>query len=88
MDAGKATIGGVIYVAGTDIAGNKFLKDPSLPLGNPRRGFYCTLCIRHIWMAQLKLIYVNSVNGIISETLEEAWATSYGVAAAGAASAK
>ena len=86
--AGIQARGGVIYVAGTDVAGNKFLKDPSLPLGNPRRGFYCTLCIRHIWMAELKLIYVDSVDGIVPETLEEAWATSYGVAAAGAASGK
>jgi len=85
INAGRRANGGVIYVAGTDTAGNKFLKDKSLPLGNPRRGFYCTLCIRHIWMAGITGIYVDSVQGITMETLEEAWATSYGVAAAGAA---
>jgi dCMP deaminase len=81
--AGREAQGGLIYVAGTDKDGNKLLKDPSLPLGNPRRGFYCTLCIRHIWMAGLRGIWVNSVNGPLFQTLDEAWETSYSVAVAG-----
>jgi len=81
--AGLLARGGLVYVAGFDSKGNHFLKDRTLPLGDPRRGFYCTLCIRHIWMAGLGGIYVDSVQGIILETLQEAWETSYGVAAAG-----
>jgi len=88
VDAGTRARGALIYVAGFDRGGNRFLKDRTLPLGDPRRGFYCTLCIRHIWMAGLNGIYVDSVQGITMETLEEAWATSYGVAAAGAAAGK
>jgi hypothetical protein len=88
VDAGHKAAGGVIYVAGFDKAGKKFQNDPSLPLGNPKAGFYCTLCIRHIWMAGLTGIWTDSINGPLFQTLEEAWKTSYGVAAAGAVSAK
>ncbi len=88
IDAGKLARGGVIYVAGTDTKGNRFLQDRTLPIGNPKAGFYCTLCIRHIWMAGLTGVWVDTVIGPAYQTLAEAWATSYGVAAAGAAAAK
>lgn len=81
--AGGFAKGGIIYVAGFDAAGNKHLKDHSLPLGHPRAGFYCTLCIRHIWMAGLTGIGMDTVNGPEIETLEQAWASSYAVAGAG-----
>lgn len=81
--AGGFAKGGIIYVASLDAAGNKHLKDHSLPLGNPLAGFYCTLCIRHIWMAGLVGICVDTVNGPDIESLEQAWASSYAVAEAG-----
>ena len=83
-EAGVLAKGGIIFVAGTDKAGDKFLQDRSLPVGNPRAGFYCTLCIRHIWMAGINGIWVDSVNGPSYQSLPQAWATSYGVAVAGA----
>jgi hypothetical protein len=81
--AGNRAKGGIIYVAGTDVAGNKFLKDHDLPLGNPRAGFYCTLCIRHIWMAGITGIWVDTANGPVYESLQDAWKTSFAVAATG-----
>lgn len=83
-EAGHHARGGVIYAAGYDTAGNKFLKDPSTPVSDPHHGFYCTLCIRHIWMAGLEGIYADTVQGIRYQTLFQAWETSYGVAAGGA----
>jgi len=80
IDAGRDARGGFIYVAGFDREGNRFLRDRSLPLGNPRAGFYCTLCIRCIWEAGIAGIMVDSVDGHSYETLEEAWRTSYAVA--------
>jgi hypothetical protein len=82
--AGQLARGGIIFVAGFDRAGDKFLQDRSLPIGNPKAGFYCTLCIRHIWMAGINGIWVDSITGPAFQTLEEAWETSYGVAIAGA----
>jgi deoxycytidylate deaminase len=84
VNAGTKAYGSMIYVAGTDAKGNKLLKDHSLPIGDPRAGFYCTLCIRHIWMAGLTGIMVDTVLGPAHETLEMAWNASYGVAIAGA----
>lgn len=82
-DAGVLARGGRIYVTGTDAVGNRYLKDPKLPVGHPDHGFYCTLCIRHIWMAGILEIWVDGVDGPVVETLDEAWASSYARAATG-----
>lgn len=78
--AGKEARGGMLYAAGFDTQGNKFLKDHSLPPGDPHAGFYCTLCIRCIWEAGLRGIMVDTVSGPAFESLEDAWKTSYAVA--------
>lgn len=87
-DAGHHARGATIYVAGTNTAGEKFLQDRTLPIGNPKAGFYCTLCVRHIWMAGIVGVWVDTIVGPAYQTLPEAWETSYGVAMAGAAAAK
>jgi deoxycytidylate deaminase len=81
LEAGHKTRGGVIAVAGVNAKGEKHLRDKSLPLGHPNRGFYCSLCARMIWAAGLKGVWVDGVDGPIFETLEEIWASSFAVGA-------
>jgi len=82
LEAGTAnTKSGVILVAGVNAKGEKHLRDKSLPLGHPNRGFYCSLCARMIWAAGLKGVWVDGVDGPIFETLEEIWASSFAVGA-------
>jgi dCMP deaminase len=82
-EAGPLAKGGTLYVASFDQEWKRRLKDPSLPLGHPMRGFYCSLCARAIWMAGIELVITDSINGIIEHTPEDIWKASfsYGVAA-------
>jgi deoxycytidylate deaminase len=79
--AGIHAKGATIYIASTDGEGNKRLKDPSLPLGDPMHGFYCSMCARAIWMAGITRIVCDGINGLVEFTPEDVWKTSYGVAA-------
>lgn len=81
LEAGHATQGGVIIVAGVNAKGEKHLRDKSLPLGHPNRGFYCSFCARLIWASGLTGVWVDGVKGPIFETLDEIWASSYAVGA-------
>lgn len=72
--------GATLYVASFNEKGEKRLKDPSLPLGHPMSGFYCSMCARACWMAGIGRIITDSISGPVEYTLEEIWQTSYGVA--------
>jgi dCMP deaminase len=82
-EAGPLAKGGTLYVASFDQDWKRRLKDPSLPLGHPMRGFYCSLCARAIWMAGIDLVITDSINGIIEHTPDDIWKASfsYGVSA-------
>ena len=83
LEAGNLAQGATVYVAGFSPDGKAASKDPSLPLGHPKRGFYCTFCIRLIWAGGCAGIVCDSVNGPFHQSLAGAWATSFGVAEAG-----
>ena len=79
--AGIHAKGATLYVASFDENGNKRLKDASLPLGHPMHGFYCSMCARAVWMAGIKRIVTDGVDGIVEFTPEDIWRTAFGVAA-------
>ncbi len=82
FEAGPLAKGGSIYIASFDENWKRRLKDPSLPLGHPMHGFYCSMCARAVWMAGIEKIVTDSLNqGVIVHTPEDIWKTSYGVAA-------
>lgn len=80
-EAGTLAKDATLYVASFDADWNKRLKDSSLPLGHPMRGFYCSVCARACWMAGIGRVVTDGVGGIVEFTPEEIWRTSYGVAA-------
>jgi dCMP deaminase len=82
FEAGPLAKGGTLYVASFDHEWKRRLKDPSLPLGHPMRGFYCSLCARAIWMAGIDLIITDSINGIIEHTPDDIWKASFSYGAA------
>lgn len=77
---GEKVKGATLYVASFDDKGEKRLKDPSLPLGHPMHGFYCSMCARACWMAGIARIITDSIAGPVEFTPQEIWDTSYGVA--------
>jgi dCMP deaminase len=80
--AGPLAKGGTLYVASFDENWNRRLKDPSLPVGHPMRGFYCSLCARACWMAGIALIVTDSINGVMHHTPEDIWNSSFSLASA------
>ena len=79
LEAGNRSKGAVVYVAGF-VSGDKSLKDISFPIGNIRRGFYCSFCSRIMWAAGIVKVVCDSIDGPLTQTIQEAWDTSFAVA--------
>lgn len=80
ISAGHLTRGSRIYIAGYFPDGQKALKDPSLPSENPASGFYCSLCARVMYEAQVKVVISDSVNGPYVQTIDQVWEDSFRLA--------
>jgi dCMP deaminase len=81
--AGPLAKGASLYVASFDENWNRRLKDPTLPVGHPMRGFYCSLCARACWMAGIAEVVTDSITGaVIRHTPEDIWNSSFSLASA------
>jgi pyrimidine deaminase RibD-like protein len=82
FEAGPLAKNGTLYVASFDENWVRRLKDPTLPVGHPMRGFYCSLCARACWMAGIACIVTDSINGVIHHSPEDIWNSSFSLASA------
>ena len=78
LQAGDRAKGATLFVTGYGSDGERRLDDP-FSENVAMRGFYCSMCARLIWAAGIKEVICDSVNGLITYSLDDIWRDAYAV---------